>query len=59
MEWNSKFYIARDFAAFTVFEGKIGVTGGYNYVHRELKSVEAYDYYEDKWTYLPDIIKGR
>ena len=24
-----------------------------------MKSVEAYDYYEDKWTYLPDMIKER
>ena len=51
--------VARGFAACTVFEGKIVATGGYSYVHRELKSVEAYDYYERKWTYLPDMIKER
>ena len=51
--------IAREFAACTVFEGKIVVTGGYNYVHSELKSVKAYDYYKNKWTYLPDIIEKR
>ena len=35
-------------AACAVFEGKIIVSGGEN-----LKSVEAYDYYENKWTHLP------
>ena len=24
-----------------------------------MKSVEAYDYYENKWTYLPDMIEER
>ena len=43
----------RGYAACTVFEGKIVVTGNY------LKSVEAYDYYENKWTYLPDMNKER
>ena len=38
--------------ACTVFEGKIVVSGGRS------KSVEAYDYYENKWTYLPDMIKN-
>ena len=37
-------------AAFTVFEGKIVVSGGFQ------SSVEAYDYYENKWTFLPDMI---
>ena len=43
----------RYFAACTVFEGKIVVTGGYS------KSVEAYDYYENKWNNLPDMIEKR
>ena len=28
-------------------------------VDDELKSVETYDYYEDKWTYLADMIEKR
>ena len=58
--WNkvADLNVARNFAACTVFEGKIVVTGGvYNW--NELKSVEAYDYYENKWTYLPDMIEER
>ena len=42
----------------TVFEGKIIVTGGRNNYH-ELKSVESYDYYKNKWIYLPDMINRR
>ena len=42
--------VARDCAACTVFEGKIVVTGGYS-TQPLLKSVEAYDYHEDKWIY--------
>ena len=50
--------VARFDASCTVLEGKIVVTGGVsNYF--SLKSVEAYDYYEDKWTCLPDIIEER
>ena len=41
-------------AACTVFESKIIVSGGY-----ESKSVEAFDYYENKWTYLPEMIDKR
>ena len=41
-------------AACTVFGGKIVVTGG-----KFTNSVEAYDYYENKWTYLPDMIYER
>ena len=40
----------RDNAACTVYEGKIFVTGGIGKF-----SVEAYDYYENKWTCLPDM----
>ena len=52
---TAKLNKARDCAACTVFEGKIVVTGGYH----DLKSVEAYDCHENKWSYLPDMIKGR
>ena len=41
---------ARDCASCTVFEGKIVITGGFN--KGNLKSVEAYDYHENKWTYI-------
>ena len=50
--------VARRYVACTVFEGKIVVTGGY-FNNRELKSVEAYDYYENKWKFLPDMINYR
>ena len=39
--------------ACTVFEGKIVVSRGYS------KLVEAYDYYENKWSYFPDVIEER
>ena len=47
-QWSyiAKIKTARVNAACTVFEGKIVVSGG-NY---NLKSVEAYDYYENKWS---------
>ena len=52
--------LARHGVACAVFEGKIVVTGGYDYKQgTELKSVEAYDYYDNKWTYLPDMIEER
>ena len=48
----------RYFAACTVFEGKIFITGGtYNWY--KLNSVETYDYYDNKWTYLPEMIERR
>ena len=56
-EWSciSEMNIARAYAACTVFEGKIVVSGGlYN-----LKSVEAYDYHENQWSCLPDMIQGK
>ena len=54
----AKFNVARHCAACTIFEGKIVVTGG-DIDNEALKSVEAYDYYENKWTYLPDMIEER
>ena len=42
-------------AGCTVFEGKIVVSGGFY----NLKSVEAYDYYENKWNHFPDMIQGK
>ena len=55
-QWTQKAKMnqTRNYAACTVFEGKIVVTGGVS-----LKSVEAYDYYENKWNYLSDMIKKR
>ena len=45
----------RKAAAFTVFEGKIVVSGGYY----KGTSVEAFDYYENRWYYFPDMIEKR
>ena len=58
--WNeiTDLNVARDLAACTVFKGKIVVTGGIN-IWSTLKSVEAYDHHENKWTYLPDMIEER
>ena len=46
-------------ASCTVFEGKIVVTGGFNYDHSIVKSAETYDYYENKWCSFPDMIENR
>ena len=58
--WNeiARLNVARECAACTVFEGNIVVTGGDNDMS-DLKSVEAYDYHENKWTYLPDMNEKR
>ena len=45
-------------AACTVFDGKIVVSGG-EQDWGILKSVEAYDYYEDKWTFYASMIERR
>ena len=42
---------SRCYAACSVFEGKIVVSKGYS------NSVEAFDYNENKWTYLLNMIK--
>ena len=51
-------------AACTVFEGKIVVAGGW--VHTNwgdngeiVKSVEAYDHHENRWSYYPSMLKAR
>ena len=50
-------------ASCAVFEGKVVVSGGIEDNDHDfcqsMKSVEAYDYHENKWTYLPDMIKDR
>ena len=50
-------------ASCAVFEGKVVISGGIHdfdlYDFKFEKSVEAYDYYENKWIYLPDMIKER
>ena len=43
----------------TVFKGKVVVTGGWKFFSGVLKSVEAYCFYENKWTRFPDMLKGR
>ena len=49
--------VNRQYAACTVFEGKIVVSGGLGY--SKLKSVEVYDHYENKWSYYPDMLEAR
>ena len=44
--------------ACTVYKGKIVLTGGYDGIVG-LSSVEAYDYYENKWDFLPRMIYRR
>ena len=54
--------INRQKFACTVFEGKIVVSGGIRKISgnfERVKSVEAYDRYENIWTCLPDMIEGR
>ena len=41
-----------------MFRGKIVISGSNTY-YDSLKSVEAYDHHENKWTYLSDMIKKR
>ena len=59
--WNkiAELNLARDSAASTVFEGKILVTGGQDINTETLNSVEGYDYYENKWTNLPNMLEER
>ena len=47
----------RRFAACTVFEGKIVVSGGDDV--DIFRSVESYDHHDKKWIYLPDMIEKR
>ena len=56
-QWSyiAEINIHQRYAACTVFEGKIVVSSGiYN-----LKSVEAYDFHENKWSFLPDMIQKK
>ena len=50
-------------AACTLYEGKIVVSGGWltNELFRNIrsKSVESYDFYENKWSHLADMIEER
>ena len=55
ISWHKR---KKNFAACTVFNSKIVAAWGVNY-SQVLEPVEAYDYYENKWTYLPDMIKRR
>ena len=45
--------------ACTVLNGMIVVSGGYSVDNCGYKSVEAYDYHEDKWTFLADMQSER
>ena len=48
---------AKRYASCAVFEGRIVVTGGLS--HQVLRSVHAYDYVDDSWSVMPNMIKGR
>ena len=45
----------RRFAASTVFEGKVVVSGGddVDIFSTPFRSVESFDHHDDKWIYLP------
>ena len=50
---------SRENSSCTVFQGKV-VTGGWiRSFFSDLKSVEAYCFHENKWTQLPDMLKGK
>ena len=51
--------IDRGDSACAVFEGKIVSTGGNRYSGITNSSAESYDYYENKWSRLPDMIGWR
>ena len=57
--WNEFSVIkgARESAASAVFEGRVVVSGGYNY--GILNTVEVYDHVADDWSYMPNMIEGR
>ena len=49
-------------AACTVFEGDIIISGGFavsSLRDWNLKTVEAYDHHENKWSYYPNMLKAR
>ena len=50
---------SRRHMACTVFESKVVVSGGISSWKGVLKSVEAYNHHENKWTHLPDMINER
>ena len=49
----------RAFAACSVFQGNIVATGGKNISWGSLRSVEVYDHFADKWTYMADMCNFR
>ena len=59
-EWTNfaNLYTSRNYAACTVFDGKIVVSGGF-IGWNDLESVEAYHHHENRWIYLPDMINER
>ena len=48
----------RCYSACTVFDGKIVLTGGYK-DYKICKSVEAYNYHENEWTHLQNVLVYR
>ena len=56
-EWTkiADLNIHRSGPSSAIFEGKIVATGGQRYSYR-INSAESYDYHENKWSHLPDMI---
>ena len=50
---------ARKYAACTVFEGKIVVSGGMDDNHNIFNTVESYDVIADQWSSMPNMIDGK
>ena len=55
----AKMNVARKYAACTVFDGRIVVSGGHDGRLNWLNSVEAYDPADETWTYMASMIEDR
>ena len=50
---------ARSSAACTVYEGNVIVAGGWDNEINKMRSVESYDALSDKWSSMPNMVKGK
>ena len=57
MNTVAKMKTARSYSACAVFEGKIVVSGGYNF--GRLNTVEAFDHVANEWTRMPNMVEER